>query len=148
MENTYGPNKVSEICDMFVKAFLADDIDHVMEILSDDCEWNIMATDESFIGTVKIKELMDRSVTARKRTKEARMHFLNQFVGEKQFCFEFIHYAVVLDQWPRTISRPDSGSLDEINSCIICRINNNGMIDRVHEYFDLSQSKVARQLYS
>ncbi|MEO6902761.1 MAG: hypothetical protein ABI315_06360 [Bacteroidia bacterium] len=148
MENTYVPNKVSKTCDRFVETFLADETDALIHLLADDCVWTIMATGECLIGTNKIKKLLDQSVVARKQTKEARLQFLNKFVGEKQFCLEFIHYAVVLDQWPKVVSRPDSGTIDEINSCIVCRINKEGMIDRIHEYFDLSEAKVARQLYS
>jgi hypothetical protein len=148
IENVY---KVQEICKKFTKAFLGDDIDIFMKMIAKDCVWNIMATSEEFIGIAKVKELADRSVAARNRTKEAHMEFTNKFAGEGQVCIEFIHHAVVLDQWPLCHSKPDSGAVVAINSCIVCQLNKTGMIFRVDEYFDLGQAYSAgtpRQLYS
>lgn len=151
MENTYGPKKVPEICDMFVKTFLADDTEALMNIIADDCEWNIMATGVQVSGITKIKELTAGLVTARARTKGACMELYGRFAGDGRFCVEYIQHVVIADQWPLLAGRAKPGALVSINSCMVCRLNKDGMIDRLDEYFDLgldTSPKIERQLYS
>jgi len=59
----------------FSEVFLTDDIDGFMELIDDECVWEIMATGEVFVGAAKVRELAERSAAARTHTADLHMRF-------------------------------------------------------------------------
>jgi ketosteroid isomerase-like protein len=123
----------------FKKTFLAvdSDIEGFMELVAPDCEWTIMATGEKFSGIEKVRELAERSVAGRIHTKEIKMEPATLFATEEYFVIEYIHNAVVTENWPASKNRPAPGSVLNIPICIVAHIKNE-KFDRLHEYFDLA----------
>jgi len=134
----------------FSDTFLTDDIDEFMQLIDQDCGWVIMATGETFRGAGEGRQLAERSVAARKHTKDVHMDFTNLFSTEDQMCLEYAHRAIVTEQWPSASNRPPAGTKVDIKICLVCHVKD-GKFDRIHEYFDLGQVVslgAVRRLYS
>jgi ketosteroid isomerase-like protein len=134
----------------FSDTFLSDDIDGFMKLIDQDCEWVIMATGETFRGTGEVRQLAERSVAARKHTKDTHMNFTNLFTSEDQMCLEYIHRFIVTEQWPSSGDRPPAGTKGDVKICLVCHVKD-GKFDRIHEYFDLGQvvsPGTVRRLYA
>ncbi len=138
----------------FSDTFLSDDIDGFMELIDRDCEWIIMATGEKFRGQEKVRELAERSVAARKHTKNDHMEFMNLFATEDKMCLEYIHKGIVTEKWPSSSpEHPVAGTEFVLPICLVCHIKqSNKKFDAIHEYFDLgtltSAGKAQQRLYS
>jgi ketosteroid isomerase-like protein len=137
--------ELNTIKERFIKAFLVDDIDTMMELVDEDCEWVVMATGETFRGAEKVRYLAEKSVASRKHTRDNHMIFTDSFAGEDHLCFEYIHRAVwtaegvsMLKQASTGTLAPYEGMISDIKICIVCRVKN-GKIDHLNEYFDLGQ---------
>jgi hypothetical protein len=72
----------------FSEVFLSDDIDGFMELVDDECVWEIMATGEVFAGLAKIRELAERFVAARNHTADLHMRFGDHIITEDRMCLE------------------------------------------------------------
>lgn len=120
----------------FSATFLSDDIDGFMELVDDECVWEIMATGEVFAGAAKIRELAERSVVARTHTAELHIRFVDHVISDDRLCLEYVHEGIVTDDWPASENRPAPGSRFELPICLACRIKD-GKFIRIHEYFDL-----------
>ncbi len=84
----------------FSDTFLSDDIDGIMKLIDQDCEWVIMAREETFRGASEVRQLVERSVAARQHTKDTHMEFTNLFTSEDQMCLEYIHHYIVPTSGP------------------------------------------------
>ncbi len=101
----------------FSDTFLTDDIGGFMKLIDQDCEWVLMATGETFRGTGEVRQLAERSVAARRHTKDDHIEFTNLFTSEDQMCLEYIHRAIVTEQWPSSSNRPpcrDKGGYQDL----------------------------------
>lgn len=120
----------------FSDAFLGDDIDGIMELIDDECVWEIMATGEVFTGATQVRQLAERSVAARTHTDDVHMRFGDHLVTADHMCLEYVHEGIVTQNWPASENRPAVGSRFELPICLVCRLKDDRFI-RVHEYFDL-----------
>ncbi len=122
----------------FTDAFTADDVEGFYKLIDPDAEWTIMATGETFYGLEQIKQLAMRSIAARDHTDGLGIKPFNIFsnIEQTRFCWEYVHTAVVTDEWPSSAHKPPPGTkinLPIILSCEIC----DDKITRVREYFDM-----------
>jgi ketosteroid isomerase-like protein len=140
-----------ELIQTFKKTFLAveSDIDGFMELIDPDCEWTIMATGEKFTGIEKIRELAERSVAARTHTKNIKMDPTVLFATNEYFVIEYLHSAVVTENWPASKNRPVPGTVVNIPICIVAHIKAEKFY-WLHEYFDLATASgmQGQKLYS
>jgi hypothetical protein len=146
-----GKDKVQGICDTFAQVLVANNTTALMKMMTTDCEWNLMASGEQFIGIVKVKEMAERSIASRKHISGSQIALSNKFAGEDQFCIQYVHRAVVTDQWPSSLERLALGTMVAINICIVCHVHKDGKVARTDEYFDLGQLLlwgIERELYS
>jgi ketosteroid isomerase-like protein len=120
----------------FSETFLSDDIDGFMQLIDDDCVWEIMATGEVFTGAAKVRELAERSVAARTHTAELHMRLGDHIITDDRMCLEYVHEGIVTERWPASENRPAAGSRFELPICLVCRLND-GKFVQIHEYFDL-----------
>jgi ketosteroid isomerase-like protein len=120
----------------FGEVFLSDDIDGFMELIDDECVWEIMATSEVFAGAAEVRKLAERSVAARTHTADLHMTFGDHIVTADRMCLEYIHEGIVTENWPASENRPAVGSTFELPICLACRLRDDRFV-RVHEYFDL-----------
>lgn len=85
-----------------------------MELVDDECAWEIMATGEVFAGLAKTRESAERSVAARNHTAELHMRFGDHIITEDRMCLEYVHQGIVTDNWPASQNRPAVGSRFEL----------------------------------
>src|SRR5579859_1032072 len=112
--------ETTTIQESLIRAFLADDVDSTMQLIDQDCEWVIMATGETFRGTGEVRQLAERSVAARKHTKDVHMDFTNAFSSEDQMCLEYAHRAIATEQWPSaSLQAPPVGTKVDIKICLV-----------------------------
>jgi hypothetical protein len=67
-----------------------------------------------------------------------------------KLCWEYVHTAVVTDQWPSSTHRPAPGTKINVPLALLCEIDQ-GRLVRVREYFDMltaSEPGTAHHLYS
>jgi ketosteroid isomerase-like protein len=108
----------------------------IMELIDDECVWEIMATSEVFAGAAEVRKLAERSVAARTHTADLHMTFGDHIVTADRMCLEYIHEGIVTENWPASENRPAVGSTFELPICLACRLRDDRFV-RVHEYFDL-----------
>ncbi len=84
--------------------FLNDDIDGFMELVHDECVWEIMATGV-FTRAAEVRELAQRSVAARKHTADLHMCFGDHVITEDHMYLEYVHQGIVYLQ-PAGIGEP------------------------------------------
>jgi len=120
----------------FSEVFLSDDIDGFMELVDDECVWEIMATGEVFVGAANVRELAERSVAARTHTADLHMRFGDHTITDDRMYLEYVHEGIVTEHWPASENRPAAGSRFELPICLACRLKN-GKFIRIYEYFDL-----------
>jgi ketosteroid isomerase-like protein len=79
----------------FTRCMGLDDIDGIMKLFTDDSEWIIMATGETFQGKEQIRELASRSVVARNHTSEQGIHPFDVFTNAEgtRLCWELHSYC-------------------------------------------------------
>ena len=133
----------------FKRTFLRDDLDGFMELIAPDCDWTIMATGEKFTGAPRIRELAQRSIAARRHVGETGIEPVNLLSTDACLVFEYIHNAVVTDNWPASTNRPAPGTTLRIPICIVAHTND-GKFDWLREYFDLATAsgRQGQKLYS
>jgi ketosteroid isomerase-like protein len=151
MEVTKLKDKTQVICDNFAKALLANDSKEFLKMMAEDCEWNLMATGEQFTGIWKVRKMAEQWIPTRHDIPGKLTELSNKFAGEDHFCIQYVHRAAVTDKWPSSVERFTPGTMIAINICIVCQVNNSGMISRTDEYFDLGQLILwgpERELYS
>jgi ketosteroid isomerase-like protein len=140
-----------KLVEIFKKTFLAveSDIDGFLALVSPECEWTIMATGEKFTGIEKVRELAKRSVAGRTHTEQTKMQPATLFATDDYFVVEYIHNAIVTDQWPASRNAPAPGTILSIPICIVAHIKNE-QFDWLHEYFDLAtvSGMQGQKLYS
>ena len=120
----------------FSQVFLSDDIEGFMELIDDECVWEIMATGEVFAGAAKVRELAERSVAGRTHTADVHMTFVDHFITADRMCLEYVHEAIVTDKWPASENRPAVGTRVKVPICLVCRLKNEKFV-QIDEYFDL-----------
>jgi ketosteroid isomerase-like protein len=141
-----------DLVDAFTAAFTSDDVESFYKLIDPNAVWVIMATGETFTGLDQIKQLAMRSVAARTHGGGLGIKPTNIFtnaVGTK-LCWEYLHTAVVTDQWPASKNRPAPGTKIAVPIVLICDIRE-GKLTRVREYFDLetaTEPGVQHKLYS
>jgi ketosteroid isomerase-like protein len=136
----------------FTDAMTHEGVDALMRLWAPDGEWVIMATGETFKGLDQIKELANRSVAARTHGPGEGLLPFNVFTNTEgtRLCWEYVHKAVVTNQWPASTNRPAPGTALEIPIVLICEIAE-GKLTKIREYFDLltvTEPGVHRKLYS
>jgi ketosteroid isomerase-like protein len=136
----------------FTEAMTHEGIEAMMKLWAPDGEWVIMATGETFKGPDQIRQLATRSVAARTHGSGEGLLPFNVFTNTDgtRLCWEYVHKAVVTDQWPASKDRPAPGSKVEIPIVLICEISQ-GKLTKIREYFDLTTATepgVHRKLYS
>jgi hypothetical protein len=120
----------------FSETFLSDDLEGFMELIDDECVWEIMATGEVFAGAAKVRELAERSVAGRTHTADVHMAFVDHFNTNDRMCLEYVHEAIVTDKWPASKNRPAVGTRVKVPICLVCRLKNEKFV-HIDEYFDL-----------
>jgi ketosteroid isomerase-like protein len=128
----------SGLVQAFSGAFTSDDVETFLNLIDPDCEWKVMATGETFRGQDQIRLLATRSVAARNHPAGLGIKPVNVFTnaeGTKLF-WEYVHTAVVTEQWPSSTHRPDPGTKIEVPIMLMCEIRQ-GKLAKVREYFDL-----------
>jgi ketosteroid isomerase-like protein len=142
----------AELVGAFTDAMTHVGVEAMISLWAPDGEWVIMATGETFKGLDQIRQLANRSVAARTHgTGEGLLPF-NVFTNTDgtRLCWEYVHKAVVTDQWPASTNRPAPGTKVEIPIVLICEIND-GKLAKIREYFDLTTATepgAHRKLYS
>jgi ketosteroid isomerase-like protein len=119
-------------------AMTSDDIESMVNLFTPDGEWKIMATGEAFRGLDQIRQLATRSVAGRSHPVGLGIKPTNVFTNAEgtKLCWEYVHTAVVTDQWPSSTHRPDPGTKIEVPIMLMCEIRQ-GKLAEVREYFDL-----------
>jgi ketosteroid isomerase-like protein len=140
-----------KLIETFKKTFLSveSDIDGFMALVAPDCEWTIMATGEKFTGTEQVRELAERSTAARTHTEDIKMKPTTLFATDDYFVIEYLHRAIVTENWPASKNRPAPGTLVSIPICIVAHIRDE-KFNWLHEYFDLATASgtQGQKLYS
>ncbi len=136
----------------FTRCMGVDDIDGIMKLFTEKSQWIIMATGETFKGIDQIRELASRSVAARLHTNERGIHPFDVFtnIDGTRMCWEYVHTAIVTDDWPASKGRPTPGSEFKLSIVLVCEIENN-KITELREYFDMQsivEPGVKHYLYS
>lgn len=136
MESTTdGASAPHGLLGRFVRVFAGDQIDLLWTIISDDCEWSIMATGEHFRGPDQIRGLIDQVQKARDPSAEARVTIKDAFAAGDYLCLEFLRQGLVTQGFASDPAAPAAGSLFEIDFCVTAQVRD-GKIVRVREYFD------------
>jgi steroid delta-isomerase-like uncharacterized protein len=152
----FAPNTEPSITDDVVQEFTrcmgTDDIDGIMKLFTEDSEWILMATGETFHGIDQIRELATRSVNARNHTGERGIHPFDVFTNNEgtRLCWEYVHTAIVTEDWPASKGRPTPGSEFKLSIVLVCEIQNNKIM-KLREYFDMQtivEPGVKHHLYS
>jgi limonene-1,2-epoxide hydrolase len=136
----------------FTDAMTHEGVEALMQLWAPDGEWVIMATGETFTGRDQIEQLANRSIAARTHGPGQGLLPFNVFTNADgtRLCWEYVHKAVVTDQWPASTNRPAPGTTVEIPIVLICEIAEN-KLTKIREYFDLTtftEPGVHRKLYS
>jgi ketosteroid isomerase-like protein len=136
----------------FTDAMTHEGVEALMRLWAPDGEWVIMATGETFKGLDQIEQLAKRSIAARTHGSGQGLLPFNVFTNPEgtRLCWEYVHKAVVTDQWPASTHRPAPGTELEIPIVLICEISEN-KLTKIREYFDLTTATepgVHRKLYS
>lgn len=142
----------TDLVSAFTDAMTHEGVEELMRLWAPDGEWVIMATGETFKGLDEIRQLANRSIAARTHGSGQGLLPFNVFTNTEgtRLCWEYVHKAVVTDQWPASTNRPAPGSKVEIPIVLICEIND-GKLTKIREYFDLTTATepgVHRKLYS
>jgi limonene-1,2-epoxide hydrolase len=141
-----------DLVQAFTEAMTHEGVEALMKLWTSDGEWVIMATGETFKGLDQIRQLATRSVAARTHGSGEGLLPFNVFTNTDgtRLCWEYVHKAVVTDQWPASKDRPAPGSKVEIPIVLICEISQ-GKLTKIREYFDLTTATepgAHRKLYS
>jgi ketosteroid isomerase-like protein len=149
---TNEPMRTEDLVKAFTGAMTHEGVDELMSLWAPDGEWVIVATGETFKGLAQIKELANRSVAARTHGSGQGLLPFNVFTNAEgtRLCWEYVHTAVVTDQWPASTDRPAPGTEVDIPIVLICEIVS-GKLTKIREYFDLltvTEPGVHRKLYS
>jgi limonene-1,2-epoxide hydrolase len=142
----------TDLVQAFTEAMTHEDIEGIMSLWAPDGEWVIMATGETFKGLDQIRQLATRSVAARNHPMGEGLLPFNVFTNAEgtKFCWEYVHKAVVTDQWPASTNRPAPGTKIEIPIVLICEISQDKLV-KLREYFDLltvTEPGTSHKLYS
>jgi ketosteroid isomerase-like protein len=108
------------------------DIPRVLDLLDDECEWVLMATNEHFKGKDAIKKMSEKSAEAIRHTAEHELQVTNLFACGDKGCLEYVHRALL--RLPGQAER----SPIEMPICIVFQFNN-GKILRAQEYYEIQQ---------
>jgi hypothetical protein len=120
----------------FVEVFLTDDVDGMIELVSKNCSWTIMATGEVFRGPEQIRKLAQRSVAARAHTKDVHMEFKNLFSTNDQMVLEYVHRGIINKSNDISVKLPAVGTEFVLPICLVCHVKG-GKFDKIDEYFDV-----------
>lgn len=136
----------------FTRCMGIDDINGIIELFNEKSEWILMATGETFKGIDQIRELATRSVAARDHTNERGIHPFDVFTNAEgtRMCWEYVHTAIVTEDWPASKDRPTPGSEFKLSIVLVCEIQNNKIM-KLREYFDMqtiAEPGVKHYLYS
>jgi len=71
----------------------ARDIPLVLDLLDDECEWSLMATNEHVKGKDAIIKMSEKSAAAIKHTAEHKLEITNLFACEDKACLEDVVIA-------------------------------------------------------
>lgn len=147
-----NPAPETDLAQAFTHAMTHEDIESMLNLFAPDGEWVIMATGETFRGLDQIRQLATRSVAARVHKAEMGLLPFNVFTNPDatKLCWEYVHKAVVTDQWPASTHRPAPGTIVEIPIVLICEISQ-GKLVKIREYFDLlttTEPGIPHRLYS
>jgi len=142
----------TDLVKAFTAAFTTDDIESFYKLIDPGCEWEIMATGETFNGIDQIKQLTTRSIAARTHGAGLGIKPTNIFTNAEgtKLCWEYIHTAVVTDKWPSSTHKPAPGTKIAVPIVLIGEIRQ-GKLVKVREYFDLrtaTEPDVKHKLYS
>jgi len=127
-----------DLVQAFTVAFATDNVEDFYKLIAPEAEWVIMATGETFRGLDQIKDLAVRSVAARDHPVGMGIKPVNIFTNAEgtRLCWEYVHTAVVTDQWPSSADRPAVGTKISVPIILSCEIRD-GKIVKAREYFDM-----------
>jgi ketosteroid isomerase-like protein len=132
----------------FTEVFLSDDVDGMVALTTEDCEWVIMATGETFRGPEQIRKLAERSIAARQHTKDVHMDFKNLFSTEDRMCLEYVHRGIITQSNDISVTLPVAGTEFVLPICLVCHVKD-GKFDKINEYFDVGTLTGAKtRMYS
>jgi len=136
----------------FKAAFTSDDVEGFYKLVDPNAEWTIMATGESFRGLDSIKQLATRSVAARTHGGGLGIKPTNVFTNAAgtKICWEYMHTAIVTDNWPSSTNRPAPGTKISVPIVLVGEVQS-GKLTKVREYFDLrtaTEPGTTHKLYS
>src|SRR5271155_2440652 len=102
------PQSNAALIEEFTRCMTTDDVDSIVPLFSEDAEWVLTATGETFRGHDKIRELAMRSIAARNHVGERGIHPFDVFANADgtRLCWEYVHTAIVTNDWPASKNRP------------------------------------------
>ncbi len=132
----YGAKEV--VVQEFTRCMTTDDIEGAVNLFTEESEWVIMATGETFRGKDQIRNLASRSVAARNHPGVRGIRPFNIFTNAEgtKLCWEYIHTAIVTKDWPASKGKPVPGSELKLPIVLVCEIQNNKIM-KLREYFDM-----------
>ena len=104
-------------------ATITDDMEHLSQLIADDCVWGMMPTGHPFKGYAQVSSLAKMAGGTRVHNDEYKVKILNWFTDGEYFCVEYHHGAIIKRLRIR----------GTINICLVCHMRE-GKFDRVHEY--------------
>jgi ketosteroid isomerase-like protein len=110
----------------------ARDIPLVLDLLDDECEWSLMATNEHVKGKDAIIKMSEKSAAAIKHTAEHKLEVTNLFACEDKACLEYVHHALLI------LPGQTKQSPIDMPICIVFQLKN-GKIFRAQEYYEIQQ---------
>ncbi len=108
------------------------DVPLVLDLLDDECEWFLMATNEHFKGKEAIMQMSLKSAGAIKHTEEHKLQVTNLFASEGKGCLEYVHRALLI------IPGQTKQTAIEMPICIVFQLRN-GKILKAKEYYEIQQ---------
>lgn len=64
------------------------------------------------------------------------MTIVDHFITDDRMCLEYIHEAIVTENWPASENRPAVGARVKVPICLVCRLQDEKFV-HIDEYFDL-----------
>jgi ketosteroid isomerase-like protein len=109
----------------------SEDYDRFINILSEDCVWNIMPPGISIIGLDSVKKIVSFAMKSRKHNDKVKVKIKNWFTDGEKLCVEYFHAAFITIFKIKVIE----------NVCFVFEMKN-GKFTKLNEYVDTSGSKL------
>jgi uncharacterized protein (TIGR02246 family) len=127
-----------DLAQAITAAMTSDDVEGMVALFAPDGVWEIMATGETFRGRDQIRQLATRSIAGRDHPAGSGIKPFNVFSNADgtRICWEYVHTAVVTDQWPASTHRPPPGTKLTLPILLSCE-GSGGQLTKIREYFDM-----------